>query len=118
MSIAYGPKKILNLATAGADHVSAAIDLSLYVSCSIQLVWAGLTGTIDGTLTVEVSDDGVAWDTKKLTGGSNGVITVAGAAANDTLSFDQNLNERYLRANWAKNGVTGGTVTCLATAKG
>lgn len=126
MSITYGPKKLLRSATAGANHVSSdnldaltigrAVDLALYTSASVQLIWSGLTGTINGVLTVEVSDDGTNWDTKKI-GGSDATITVSGAAGNDTLSLDGIVTERYYRVNWAKNLVTGGTLDCILIAK-
>ncbi len=126
MSIAYGPKKIIRSANAGANHISTdsldaacigrSCDLALYNVASMQLIWSGLTGTINGTLTFEVSDDGVNWDTKKI-GGSDAVITVSGAAGNDVLSSVE-ITERYARANWAKVGVTGGTIDCIILAKG
>lgn len=126
MSIAYGPKKIISGATAGADHVSTnsgdafcfgrACDVALYNVISIQLIWAGLTGTLDGKVTVEVSNDGVNWDTKKI-GVANAEIQVSGAAGNDTISITDST-ERYYRANWAHTGVTGGTINCFIVAKG
>lgn len=126
MSIAYGPKKIISGASAGANHVSddsldaaclgRPCDLSLYNSASIQLIWSGLTGTLNGVLSLFVSDDNVNWD-QKMTGATPVQITVSGAAGNDTISTVE-VTERYARASWNKTGVTGGIVTCIIMAKG
>ena len=130
MSIAYGPKKIIRAAGAGSNQLSddganpnaigRACDLSLYNFASVQLIWSGLTGTLDGVLSIEVSDDGTNWDTKTIQVAGVTVdakITVSGAAGNDSISIDL-LTERYYRARWTKTGVTGGLVTCILIAKG
>jgi len=126
MSIAYGPKKIIRAATAGANHVSddsgdvyclgRSCDLALYNFASVQLIWSGITGASTGTLTVEVSDDNVNWDTKMI-GAVPMVITISGAAGNDVITTTE-VTERYYRASWVKVGVTGGTVTAIIMAKG
>lgn len=130
MSISYGPKKIIRAAGAGSNQISddnanpnalgRSFDLSLYNFASVQLIWSGLTGTLDGVLSIEVSDDNTNWDTKTIQVAGAVVdakITVSGAAGNDTISIDL-VTERFYRARWTKNGVTGGLVTCLITAKG
>lgn len=130
MSIAYGPKKIIRAAGAGSNQLSddsgnpnaigRPCDLSLYTYASVQLIWSGLTGTLDGVLSIEVSDDNVSWDVKtvEIAGVVSDLkITVSGAAGNDTISSDM-VTERYYRAKWTKNGVTGGLVTCILCGKG
>ena len=117
MSITYAPRKIIADLGAGTDRTSSVSDLSLYNVASVQLTWIGLTGTPNGVLTVEVSDDGVNWDTKKLSSGSDATITVSGAAGTDVLSIE-NVTEKFYRTKWAKTGVTGGTIACLIMAKG
>jgi hypothetical protein len=127
VAIAYGPKNILRAVAAGADRTSDDVvdslslgrpcEVALYFSASVQVVWAALTGTINGILSIECSDDGVNWK-PKLNPTVAAAITVSGASGQDTISFDQNVTERYYRAKWTKTGVTGGTITCLFTAKG
>jgi len=130
MSIAYGPKKIIRAASGGANHVSTdsgdatclgrSCDLSLYNFASIQLVWSGLGGTPNGTATVEVSEDGTNWDTKKIevAGASvDAVIALSGAAGNDTLSIET-VTERYYRVSYVKGTTTGGSIDCILMAKG
>ena len=132
MSIAYGPKKIIRTAAAQLNHISTdggsdtsvigrACDLSLYIYASIQLVWSGLAapGAQDATLTVEVSDDGTNWKTKKTDRGgviSDCVLTPLTAAGNDFVHITD-VTERFYRVNWAKNSITAGTITCLLIAK-
>ncbi len=126
MSIAYGPKKIINAATAGVNHRSddsgdafclgRSCDLSLYSMASVQLIWSALTGTLNGVLTIECSDDNVNWDVKKIAA-VDATITVSGAAGNDTLSLDYIVSERYYRAKWVATGVTDGVVTAIIFAK-
>lgn len=129
MSIAYGPKKIIRAAGAGSNQLSddsgnpnaigRACDISLYSIASIQVIWSGLTGTLDGVLSIEASDDGINWDVKTIEVAGvvvDAKITVSGAAGNDTISIDK-ATERYYRARWTKNGVTGGLITCLLIAK-
>jgi hypothetical protein len=117
MSISYAPRKIIQAGNAGTDITSASCDLSQFNAGSIQLIWSGLTGTLDGKLTVEVSDDGVNWDVKKLASGSDAIITVSGAAGNDVLTIEA-MTEKLYRAKWAKTGVTAGVVTAILMAKG
>lgn len=125
MSIQYGPRKIINAAAADASHRSddsgdskclgRSCDIGLYSLASVQLIWSGLTGTINGTLTIECSDDNINWDTKN-NGVTPCVITVSGAAGNDVLTISE-VSEKYYRAKWDNVGVTGGLVTAILTAK-
>ena len=129
MSIAYGPKKIIRSAAAGSNHVSddsldalcigRSCDIALYNFASVQLIWSGLTGTLNGVLSVEVSDDNINWNPKMDIAATPAAfaITVSGASGNKSISID-NTTERYYRVNWAKTGVTGGTITCILMAKG
>lgn len=99
---------------ANNDYSSAAINTDSATSGSFHCTWAGLTGTLDGTFTVEVSNDGgTSWVEK--TGAD---ITVSGDAGGDVISLNGVVTENKYRIVWADNNVSAGTVNCYAVFKG
>ncbi len=76
--------------------------------------WASLTGTLDATAKVQVSnDDGTTWD--DVSGAS---LTIASANGHDTISLNGVLTEEKCRLVYTHNNVSGGTINCYAILKG
>lgn len=100
---------------AGADHTSttsadscaagAKIDLGLQTFGSAQVVWSGLTGTVNGTVQLNVSNDGTDWDSK-----SGASVTLSGASGHATISLNGVASEEFYQVVYSHTGVTGGTV--------
>lgn len=114
--------KALNAATAGANHTSsnamdtaaygAPIDMGLAMMGSVQCDWTGLTGTVNATVQVNISDDGAAnWLAK-----SSGQITLSGASGSAYLPFAQTPEQLY-QLVYTAGTVTGGTVSCWVFGK-
>ncbi len=105
--------RILSAVTAGADHDSAAVDASGSLYASFQIIWTSLSGTINGTAKVQVSNDGgTSWD--DVSGAS---LTLSGASGHDTISINGVLTEDMVRVSYAHGSISGGTVNCYATMK-
>ena len=77
-------------------------NISTFTHISIQYVWASVTGTVDGTLEMQSSNDGTNWDTE-LT------HTMSGANAS-TMHLHAEWGSRYVRAKLTVNNITGGTL--------
>lgn len=110
--IAPRDAKLLNALSAGSNQTSVGKDVIRFNTASVQAVWSGLTGTVDGTVKVQVSNDCTNWTDK-----SGASVTLSGAAGTDLISI-ANLTEACLRLVYTKNQITGGTITALLGAKG
>lgn len=79
---------------------------SQWQTIGVQVVWASLTGTIDGTITLEGSIDGTNFDAV------NSPISITGASSNDCISLT-NFAFPYIRLKLTKNNITGGTISAM-----
>ncbi len=114
---------VLTAAVADADHLSTdptdavaigkKTNMEDSTSGSVQIVWSGLTGTLNCTVTTDVSDDGTNWLAKAGT-----VVTLTAAAGTEVVSFNGNVSEYYYRANFAHVGCSGGLVDVYILGKG
>lgn len=106
--------RTINAITASADYTGAAINAGTALNASFQCSWASLTGSLDGTFQVEVSNNsGTNWTTK-----SAAAITVSGATGADMISLNGVVTEESYHIKWTHNNVSGGTVNCYAVFKG
>jgi hypothetical protein len=103
---------MLDGVSAGSNQTSAAEDTSVYPRVSFHVIWSGLTGTIDGTVKLQVSNTGGDWVDK--TGAS---VTLSGAAGADMISLNGVATEFYYRVVYTKNNITAGSITVVAAAK-
>ncbi len=71
----------------------------------MQVVWAGITGGLDGTVMLEQSIDGTTWTTKGVTG----TVTLNSAAGDDLITINA-FHGRLLRVVYTHGTITGGTV--------
>lgn len=71
-----------------------------------QLVWTGGTGTLDGTVTIQVSNYPT---TNFVTYATNSTTTLSSAAGNWTFE-DTGLTWKYWRVEIVDNNMTGGTL--------
>lgn len=101
---------LLAATTFTADTASAKFALTTFGEIGIQIVWTGLTGTINGTYVVQYSNDGTNWDNATTP------IAFSGANGNDCLPFE-NAFFNYVRISCAVGGITGGTISASITLK-
>lgn len=112
MSGLYSPQRLLDAASAASDQISSAESTDAYPRLSFHVIWASLTGTIDGTVKVQVSNTGGDWVDK--TGAS---VTLSGASGADMISLNGVVTEHYYRVVYTKNNISGGTITVVGAAK-
>lgn len=103
--------KFFSAVVADANRTSTAIDLMKYNFAAFQLVWASLTGSVDATFKVQVSNDNTNWADR------GSATTLSGASGNAVIVVGD-LAERYARVVFTKNSVSGGTLTGYCSAKG
>ena len=109
-SIYYKVLEVLEETELTNDLTSAPLQCFSYNNIGLQVIWDSLTGTIDATIDVEVSIDGLHWDKAMST------INITGTSDNDCLNISS-LFYPFLRVKITQNGVTGGTVKVLACLK-
>jgi len=74
---------------------------------SVQVVWSAATGTINGVVYIEVSDDNANW----IQFSSNSYITLSGAAGSGGYdSGNVAMTWRYIRARYVKGTTTSATL--------
>ncbi len=123
-------EQVMTLATAGADHKTtdqtdattfgAAIDLSSCTVASVQATWAGLTGSINGILSVWVSTDSscTTYIQKSDASGNPVQITLSGANSSNSISLNGGVvSEKCYQLRYAHTGVTGGTISAWVGGK-
>lgn len=80
---------------------------------SLQVVWAGLTGTLDGTIQLQGSNDGVNFDNL------SGTSSLSLSSANGSGSFRKDkFDFKYFRVLFTKNNLNNaGTLKMLLNIK-
>lgn len=101
---------VAGFAMSTADTSFTSVPVVYFVAASIQTVWSGGTGGLDGQVLIEISNDNTNWQT---------YITVdVNAASGNDLARTIKCDFGYIRASWVKGTMTGGTVTISALFKG
>ena len=73
---------------------------------SVTVVWSGATGTLDGVVYVETSNDNANWEAY------DGAFNHTLSTASGVQSFvDEAFEFRYIRLRYAKNNCTSVTIT-------
>jgi len=103
MYIVYETKPILEAVTFDAAVNSEAILVAGFTRLGVILKWTGLTGTINGTYAIQVSNNKDDWDT--LTS----PIAFSGADGLDAIAVND-CNYAFFRLVCAVGGITGGTL--------
>ncbi len=111
--VVYDGQPIAGLA-ASSNHTSDWINTRTAQDCSFEMLWSGLSSTIDGQFVIEVSNSGASNATPK----SSASLTVTTASGNDMFSLNGVISEKFYRIKWVKNTVAAGTVTVNAICKG
>lgn len=120
-TVTYG--HVLTTAPAASNHTSSdptdthafgkPSDTGTVVTGSVQCDWAGITGTINATVQLNISDDGgVMWVPK-----SGATFTLAGASGAQVISLNNIITEQFYQVVYTAGSVTGGTVDCWLIAK-
>lgn len=106
---------LYNALTAGSDRTSSAIDVSKMGHLSVQLKWASLTGSIDGTFKIQVStvpNPGSGdWVDK-----AGATFTLSGATSTNLINITI-IGERWARGVFTHTSISGGTITGYCHAK-
>lgn len=106
--------QILNAVNAGVDQTSVSIECDSATYASFQFSWAGLTGTLDAVVQIQVSDsNGIFWDDK-----TGAVYMIATADGSQSISLNNVVTSDKIRLAYIATGVTGGTFSAYATVKG
>lgn len=101
--------RVLVLAEEVAFDSDLTFDFSTmqYKNVGLQIVWSGLTGTIDAEVDFKVSIDGQNFDEIASS------ITLSGASGTDCIPLES-VYFPILRVKANKNGVTGGNISIYA----
>jgi hypothetical protein len=107
----YEANKVIIPATVwNANVTSTVFPAGQYSKVGMQIIWTSLTGTLDGSVVLQVSNDGTNFDN------AHTPVVVSGASGNDAVALD-NIFFAYYRVVATKNNVTGGTVAVICTLK-
>lgn len=101
----------LNAVSAASDSNSAEIDMSNYRHIGVVVSAASLTGTLNGTVTIQVSNDNTIWADTTQT------VTLDSANKVAPLSLSD-MNYKYARIKFLHVGLATGTVTTKHVLKG
>lgn len=104
--------KAFDAVTAGVDHTSSTIDIGLNKYMSFQCFWTGITGTINGVVNLQASND----DGTTFTDKTSATFTMSGASGNQDVSL-VNATEQKYHLVYTAGTVTGGALTCWVVAK-
>ena len=77
---------------------------------SVQVVWSGLTGTLDGTVDLIQSNDSETFD-------EMGVGTTLSTAASSATIERLNFGGKFAGLRFVKTGITGGTLSAIMIVK-
>lgn len=109
----YIPKLVLDDVSAASNQTSSGVDMGDDTkNSSFQANWSSLTGTIDGTIKVQCSNDGSNWTDK-----TGATMTLSGDSGSNIISLNGVVTELKCRAVYTKNNITGGSITVIAHAK-
>lgn len=112
-SMALAPKLMLDVETAATNETGPAQSgCAAYATLSAQVVWAGLTGSIGGTVKLQVSNTGAAGSYTDKSGAS---LVLSGASGASMIAVS-NVAEEFYQAVWTKTGETAGTIVVTARA--
>lgn len=109
-----GECKFFNAVTAGSDRDSEVtfakpFEMRLSKHLAVHLIWASLTGSVDATVQVYVSNDPAlaagSWVAK-----SSATFTLSGASGSQIISL-ANVHEAWAKVVYTHNSVSGGTLT-------
>ncbi len=94
----------------GTDFDGLSTNVSQQVLGSVQIVWSGATGTIDGDMEVQLSNNDTDW---LVTGSPFSITTGSG-----THIFElTELTAKFIRISFTKNTMTDGLVDARLIAK-
>lgn len=103
---------LLNAVDASSNQTSSDVNILNYRGYFVSLVWASLTGTLDGTVKIQASVDGTDYHDI-----ASSVVTLDSANGSEGLNVD-NAHYKIFRLIYTKNNISGGTVTAKYTVKG
>lgn len=103
---------LLNAVLASSNQTSSAVNVLNYRGYFISLSWASLTGTLDGTISIQASTDDSTYHTI-----ASSTVTLSSANGSEGLNVD-NAYYKYFKVAYTKNNCTGGTITAKYTIKG
>jgi hypothetical protein len=84
--------------------------LAHFTKIGAHVIWTGLSGTIDATVSIQGSNDGTNWDNLVT------AVTLSGANGNDLVLISDAYCS-YYRARVVKNSVLGGNLKVIVTLK-
>lgn len=93
-----------------ANRDSGLIPMTQFTGIGLQIIWDSLTGTLDGVVTVYVSNDGTNWDAIGTP------TTISSATGNQCIGIED-VFYTYVKVVATKNNVTGGTISVIGTFK-
>jgi len=107
-------KVIINAADLGADQTSETVEVRESVGFAAQIYWSGGTATAGDVIVEGTNDDQASDSTPTYTQiSSDSVSTTSGSL----MKNNSGVYYSYVRVRWDQSAGTGGTITCIISAK-
>jgi|CXWL01.1.fsa_nt_gi hypothetical protein len=103
---------LFSAVAASSNQTSSAVNILDYRGFFVSIVWASLTGTLDGTVVIHASVDDTTYHPI-----ASSSTTLSSANGSEGLNTD-NSYYKYFKVVYTKNNISGGTLTVKYTVKG
>lgn len=111
MSYQWKVSELINQAGITANIESLPFHTQHFIAIGFQITWQSLTGTLNGTIQMQGSNDGINF------GNIGSAITLNTANGTDVLSI-ANFPYMYAKVVFTKTGITGGNLKVFISEKG
>lgn len=110
-AMAVDSQTIMNAVSAASNANSTSVEMLKYKSCGVIVSASSLTGTLDGTVKLQVSNDGSVW--------ADTVHTATLDSANKVVALTMaDMHHKHIRVQYTKNNISGGSLTATIVLKG
>lgn len=99
----------LNQIDMSASINTTSFHIASYPNVAMQVVWDSVTGTLNGTLQVQGSNNNEDWD-------DIGSVTNVTSATGNKIIEEKDTAIRYMRIKYTKVGITGGNLNVFNSA--
>lgn len=104
---------MLNGVAASSDQTATALNLQVYTQASFHCAWTGLTGTLNGSVKLQISSFPTAINFVDKSGATFGVTSASGTDAINVTAAP----ETWYQLVYTHGLIAAGTLTCYCSAK-